>query len=145
MLDRFGGAKPKRRGILPFRPSKLDSKNEIMGEVKLYIKKGCKTSEKAVKYLTKKKVEFEAVDILVTPPAKKLLEKAVDAQDPKSAFNQRAKSYKDNKVASQTFKTKKEVVDLLREHPDMIRRPLLARGEKAILGFDEADYATFLR
>ena len=145
MLDRFGGESPKRRGISAVPSLQIRLKEKIMGEVKLYIKKGCKTSEKAVKYLTKKKVEFEAVDILISPPAKKLLEKAVDAQDPKSAFNQKAKSYKDNKVADATFKTKKEVVDLLREHPDMIRRPLLARSEKAILGFDEADYATFLR
>ena len=52
---------------------------------------------------------------------------------------------KEHGIAEATFNTKKEVVDLLRSNPDMIRRPLLARNEKAILGFDEADYATFLR
>jgi arsenate reductase (glutaredoxin) len=120
-------------------------KSTLMSAVKLYLKPGCKTCQKAVAYLEKKKFDFEAVDILVTPPAKKLLEKAVDAQDPKGAFNKRAKGYKDQDIANTEFKTKKEVVDLLRANPDMIRRPLLARGEKAILGFDEADYATFLR
>ena len=113
--------------------------------VKLYIKDTCKTCQKAAAYLEKKGVPFEAVDIMKTPPAKKLLEKAVDALDPKGAFNIRAKGYKEKNIANTDFKTKKEVVDLLRENPDMIRRPLLARGEKAILGFDEADYATFLR
>ena len=113
--------------------------------VKLYIKSNCKSCEKAVTYLKKKDVPFEAVDILTSPPAKKLLEKAVDALNPKDAFNKKASAYKDLDVENRTFKTKKEVVDLLRENPDMIRRPLLARGEKAILGFDEADYATFLR
>ena len=116
-----------------------------MSAVKLYLKPGCKTCQKAVAYLEKKKFNFESVDILVTPPAKKLLEKAVDAHDPKGAFNKRALGYKDKDIANTDFKTKKEVVDLLRANPDMIRRPLLARGEKAILGFDEADYATFLR
>jgi Spx/MgsR family transcriptional regulator len=116
-----------------------------MSAVKLYIKGGCKSCQNAVSYLEKKKLDFEAVDILKTPPAKKLLEKAVDALDPKGAFNKRSKGYKDQKIADTEFKTKKEVVDLLRANPDMIRRPLLARGEKAILGFDEADYATFLR
>ncbi len=116
-----------------------------MSGIKLYVKSGCKTCQKALAYLDKKGIPYQAVDILKTPPAKKLLEKAVDATDPKSAFNARAKAYKELDVANATFKTKKEVVDLLRENPDMIRRPLLARGEKAILGFDEADYATFLR
>ena len=113
--------------------------------VKLYIKSNCKFCEKAVTYLKKKDVPFEMVDILTSPPAKKLLEKAVDALNPKEAFNKKATAYKDLDVENRTFKTKKEVVDLLRENPDMIRRPLLAKGEKAILGFDEADYATFLR
>ncbi len=113
--------------------------------VKLYIKPNCKACEKAVLYLHKKDVSFETVDILHSPPAKKLLEKAVDALNPKDAFNKKAPAYKDLDVENRAFKTKKEVVDLLRENPDMIRRPLLARGEKAILGFDEADYATFLR
>ncbi len=116
-----------------------------MSAVKLYIKGNCKTCQKAVGYLEKKHIEFEAVDILQNPPAKKLLEKAVDALDPKNAFNVRSKGYKEKDIANASFKTKKEVVDLLRANPDMIRRPLLARGEKAILGFDEADYATFLR
>ena len=116
-----------------------------MAAVKVYVKPSCKTCQKAVGYLSKKGIDHEQVDILKSPPAKKLLEKAVDANDPKSAFNPRSKGYKDKDIANATFKTKKEVVDLLRENPDMIRRPLLARGEKAILGFDEADYATFLR
>jgi len=122
--------------------SQLDTRNSV---VKLYIKSKCRTCEKAVKYLTKKDVAFEVLDIMKSPPAKKLLEKAVDALDPKGAFNKKAKGYKEHSIEDANFKTKKEVVDLLRANPDMIRRPLLARGEKAILGFDEADYATFLR
>lgn len=116
-----------------------------MTAVKVYVKPTCGTCKKAVTYLKKKGITFEEVDIMKTPPAKKLLEKAVDATDPKSAFNNRSKTYKEMKIEDRTFKTKKDVVDLLRANPDMIRRPLLARGEKAILGFDEADYATFLR
>ena len=116
-----------------------------MSAIKLYVKSTCTTCPRATKYLEKKDIPFEAVDILKSPPAKKLLEKAVDALDPKGAFNKRAKGYKEHDIPNAEFKTKKEVVDLLRSNPDMIRRPLLARGEKAILGFDEADYATFLR
>ena len=116
-----------------------------MSPVKLYVKSGCKTCDRAAAYLEKKDISYERVDILKSPPAKKLLEKAVDAFDPKTSFNARAKGFKEHDIPNATFKTKKEVVDLLRANPDMLRRPLLARGEKAILGFDEADYATFLR
>ena len=37
--------------------------------VKLYIKSNCKTCQKAVKYLEKKDISFEAVDIMSNPPA----------------------------------------------------------------------------
>lgn len=129
----------------PLPLPQIAQEKSSMSAVKVYVKPACVTCKKAVSYLKKKGFHFEEVDILKSPPAKKLLEKAVDATDPKSAFNLRSKSYKELDIENRTFKTKKDVVDLLRANPDMIRRPLLARGEKAILGFDEADYATFLR
>ena len=46
-----------------------------MSAIKLYVKSTCTTCQKATKYLEKKDISFEAVDILKSPPAKKLLEK----------------------------------------------------------------------
>ena len=96
--------------------------------VKLYIKPSCKVCQKATKYLKKKKIDFEELDILVSPPAKKLLEKAVDANDPKSAFNTKSKGYKEHGIAEATFNTKKDRVlrgRFFLHYLDVIRAPHL--------------------
>jgi arsenate reductase-like glutaredoxin family protein len=37
-------------------------------------------------------------------------------------------------------RSKKEAVDLMMEQPNLIRRPILVRGSKAIFGFDKQRY-----
>jgi arsenate reductase-like glutaredoxin family protein len=37
-------------------------------------------------------------------------------------------------------KSKKEAIDLMMEQPNLIRRPILVRGSKAIFGFDKQKY-----
>jgi arsenate reductase-like glutaredoxin family protein len=47
---------------------------------------------------------------------------------------------------SPVFKTrplptsKKEAIDLMMQQPNLIRRPVLVRGSKAIFGFDKKQY-----
>lgn len=38
-------------------------------------------------------------------------------------------------------KSKKEAIDLMMEQPNLIKRPILVRGPKAVFGFDKAKYA----
>jgi arsenate reductase-like glutaredoxin family protein len=37
-------------------------------------------------------------------------------------------------------KSKKEAIDLMMEQPNLIRRPILIRGSKAVFGFDKDRY-----
>ncbi len=37
-------------------------------------------------------------------------------------------------------KSKKEAIDLMMQNPNLIRRPILIRGSKAIFGFDKTAY-----
>jgi arsenate reductase-like glutaredoxin family protein len=38
-------------------------------------------------------------------------------------------------------RSKKEAIDLMMEQPNLIRRPILIRGSKAIFGFDKDAYS----
>lgn len=38
-------------------------------------------------------------------------------------------------------RSKKEAIDLMMEQPNLIRRPILIRGAKAIFGFDKDAYS----
>ena len=37
-------------------------------------------------------------------------------------------------------KSKKEAIDLMMEQPNLIKRPVLVRGSKAVFGFDKERY-----
>ena len=37
-------------------------------------------------------------------------------------------------------RSKKEAIDLMMEQPNLIKRPILVRGSKAIFGFDKKKY-----
>ena len=37
-------------------------------------------------------------------------------------------------------RSKKEVIDLMMENPNLIRRPILVRGSKVVFGFDKKAY-----
>jgi arsenate reductase-like glutaredoxin family protein len=37
-------------------------------------------------------------------------------------------------------KSKKEAIDLMMKHPNLIRRPILVRGSKVTFGFDKEAY-----
>jgi arsenate reductase-like glutaredoxin family protein len=37
-------------------------------------------------------------------------------------------------------KSKKEAIDLMMEQPNLIKRPILVRGSKAVFGFDKEQY-----
>jgi arsenate reductase-like glutaredoxin family protein len=37
-------------------------------------------------------------------------------------------------------RSKKEAIDMMMESPNLIRRPILVRGSKAIFGFDKKQY-----
>ena len=39
-------------------------------------------------------------------------------------------------------KSKKEAIDLMMEHPNLIKRPILVKGSKVIFGFDKERYNT---
>jgi arsenate reductase-like glutaredoxin family protein len=37
-------------------------------------------------------------------------------------------------------KSKKEALDLMRDQPNLIRRPILVKGSRAVFGFDKSAY-----
>jgi arsenate reductase-like glutaredoxin family protein len=39
-------------------------------------------------------------------------------------------------------RSKKEAIDLMMENPNLIRRPIMIKGAKAIFGFDKEKYGT---
>ena len=82
-------------------------------------------------------MDVEVVDINRNPPTREFLEKHVDASKFLDYVSTRSPVFKTRPLP----RSKKEAIDLMLEQPNLIRRPVLVRGNKVTFGFDKDAYA----
>ena len=87
-------------------------------------------------YLEGKDVQLIRHDLAKDPPSRAFLEKIVDAEHPEEFLNRRSPSYKERGLGSRKL-SKKQVIDLMLEDVNLIRRPIVARGGAVSFGYDE--------
>ena len=94
-------------------------------------------------YLDGKDVELVKHDLAKEPPSRELLERLIDESHLEDFINTRSPAYKERDLGSRKL-TKKQAIDLMLEEPNLIRRPLVIAGKKAVFGFkpDELDELT---
>lgn len=114
-----------------------------MGEIVLYAKKNCTQCKKAIAFLNKKGVPYQVKDIVHEPPPRSLLEKVIKAENIYASLNQRSTTYKDNQLGKRRT-TKNEAIRLMLKDPNLIKRPLIIRDNKAYQGFDEKSLLDFV-
>lgn len=85
---------------------------------------------------------FELVkhDLAKDPPSRELLERLIDERRLAEFVNTRSPSYKARGLDVGKM-TKKEAIELMMEDVNLIRRPLVLRGKKAVFGFKPEEYA----
>ena len=71
-------------------------------------------------------------DLTKTPPSREFLEEHVDADRFLDFVSRRSPILKQRPLP----KTKREAIDLMVEHPNLIKRPIVVKGRKTIFGFD---------
>ena len=80
---------------------------------------------------------MQEVDINRNPPSREFLETHVDAKAFLDYVSKRSPVFKTRPLP----KSKKEAIDLMLEQPNLIRRPVLVRGNKVTFGFDKDEYS----
>jgi arsenate reductase len=103
----------------------------------------CSTCVKARKWLEARNVSLEVIPIVEKPPAKAELLKWMKASgiEPKKFFNTSGMSYREGKFGERLPKmTVEQMADALAADGKLIKRPLLASGDRVIVGFDEKAY-----
>ena len=78
-------------------------------------------------------------DLAKERPSRELLEKLIDEKHLADFVNTRSPAYKERGLDVNKL-TKKQAIDLMLEEPNLMRRPLLLAGRKALFGFDAARY-----
>lgn len=106
-----------------------------MSALKIYHKPTCSTSRKALKILEEKGVEFDVVKYYEERFSKNKLKNLLKKMniEPADLLRKKEKAYKELDLKNKKY-TKDELIGFMVENPDLIERPILEKGEKAVLG-----------
>ncbi|MDQ3049229.1 MAG: arsenate reductase (glutaredoxin) [Bacteroidota bacterium] len=113
--------------------------------VRLYHNTRCSTSRNVCSILDTKKVKTEVIEYLNTPPTQKEIKSLLKMLGMKASEIVRKKEplYKE-KYAGEKI-TEAEWVKILSQNPILIERPILVKGDKAIIGRPPERVLEFLK
>jgi arsenate reductase len=105
-----------------------------VSEFTVYHNPSCSKSRGALEILSDRGIETDVVQYLKTPPDKKSLERIVDAiPNPPADLVRKDKRFQELGLDAADYTTKAAVVKLLLEHPELMERPVVFRGERAVI------------
>jgi arsenate reductase (glutaredoxin) len=105
-----------------------------MDEVRMFHNPRCSKSRGALQILQERDVDVDVVEYLETPPDRRTLERIVDSiPDPPAALVRHDNRFKELGLDPKAYTTKQDVVALLLEHPELMERPVVFRGERAVI------------
>lgn len=81
-------------------------------------------------------MDVEERDINRNPPDRAFLEEHIDADRFLDFVSTRSPVFKERPLP----RSKKEAIDLMMAQPNLIRRPILVRGNKVLFGFQKDQY-----
>ena len=88
--------------------------------------------------------ELELRDLDAKPLSEKELDQLIGTRDYKLFLNTRNELYRERKMAD-TPPTREACIRLMSSNPNLIKRPVVARGDQIVLGLGVAAYMKLLR
>jgi len=105
-----------------------------MERITLYHNPACGNSRGALEILRERKADFDIIEYLKEHPTRQALEKIVAMLDgPVADLVRKDKLFKELGLSPDKYADKKAVVALLLEHPELMQRPVVIRGKRAII------------
>ncbi len=108
--------------------------------VTIYGIKNCDTVKKALNFLASHSIVYEFIDYREKPISEKQYDNFKNAVGIEEFVNRRSTTYRslsDNEKQSIDF-------ELISKYPTLIKRPVLTKDDKVIVGFNEKKYLDFL-
>ncbi len=117
-----------------------------MAEVTILHNPKCSTSKHALDELTASGTDAEVVQYLKEPLDKPaLLDLMAKLEDPPADLVRKDPYFKGLGLDPADYTTPDAVADLLVEHPRLMQRPVLVRGDRAIIGRPKDRVAPFVK
>ena len=106
-----------------------------MADVKIYHNPNCSKSRGTLEILRDKGVDHEVVEYLKTPPSREQFEEILSLlPDPPSELVRKDNRSKQLGPEAGAYETAEAVVGVLLEHPELMQRPIVLKGDKAVIG-----------
>ena len=116
-----------------------------MADVTIFHNARCSTSRHAMDAAAQAGTETEVVEYLRTPPSREqLLDLIGKLEDPPADLVRKDAFFTQQGLSAEDYTTPEQVADLLVEHPRLMQRPVLVRGDRAIIGRPKDRAAQFL-
>jgi Spx/MgsR family transcriptional regulator len=113
-------------------------------KIRFIEKPSCTTCKKAKAYLQKLGAELETRSIDKDRLSKAELEELIGGRDYIPFLSARNEVYKAKNMKEKP-PTRAQAVALMAEYPNLIRRPVVIRGKKLVLGYDEEAYKEMVK
>ena len=105
-----------------------------MEDVTLYHNPACSNSRGALDLLTQRRVKFRVIQYLKTPADRAALTSILSMiNDPPADLVRKDKRFKELGLAPERYTTRDAVIELLLEHPELMQRPVVIRGKRAVI------------
>ena len=109
-------------------------KDKKMSQITVYEKPTCTTCRKVAKAFSDQGIDFQKVNYYTEPFNKTLLKSLLKKMKMKPAELLRTKDDAYKKLKSKIDKlSEEEIIDLMIKNPDLIQRPIVEKGNRAIL------------
>jgi len=105
--------------------------------------KKCSTSSKAEKFLKNHKINYQFIDITVSPPSKEDLIKIIEFSGKPIGkfFNTSGVVYREMKLKDKLkAMSEDEKIDLLASNGKLLKRPIVYNGKISTVGFNENEF-----
>ena len=88
--------------------------------------------------------DLESRDLDKQPLSEKELNNLIGARDYKLFLNPRNELYRERNMAQKT-PSREEAIRLMSKNPNLIKRPVVVRGDQLVLGLDVTAYMKLLK
>ena len=100
----------------------------------MYHNPGCKFSRGADEILRERGADVEIIEYLQQPLSRDDFERILDILDePPAELVRKDKRFAELGLSEADYQTREQVIDVLLEHPELMQRPVIIRGDRAII------------
>jgi arsenate reductase len=117
-----------------------------VSDVTIFHNRNCSTSRHAMDVIAENDVKADVVEYLRTPLDRDgLRDLLAMLEDPPGDLVRKDQFFKELGLSEADYTTPEAVIDLLVEHPRLMQRPVLVKGDRAIIGRPKERVPEFLR